>query len=596
VRRVAEGTTPAIARGVQAPFSSFSNTATLTDTPLAPDLEGRTTLPSSPRADAIDAAPQAPIEHALARAAYRLVMAAAVVLFFAKLIARYNGAVPWDDSWMFQRYARNLLTDHRIAWNPHGEPTYGLTSPLMLLVVLPLQCLVGKDRACLATLLAGTLSGLAFLALVWRAIAKHLEAPGWAKRGYAVVVAYCFATSLLVEHFVLGMDTTLALAFLMTYLLAASRADQHSSTKSALVLGAIGGLSFGVRPELCLFALLIPASFSLSPRLRRTGLIALGVSALMLAMHLVFNRLYFKTMVPLPFYAKATGLYGQRILDVYKGGGTNELTNFLFGFWPLFAIIALDLAIAPRTLLKAPVDRAALIGALACLFYYWIFALQVMGGSGRFFFPPLAALVLVAGRSVGRVVKALGERRRESLVSPGSALGAVLAMAALAWTLVPLALTAGRDLSGAVLGHRIGQFDPKVLVTTPWPLKYWFKLDQFSELPDDVVMATTEVGFPGLLNPRKTIIDMAGLNERAFAMKRFSADRLFSQYHPDLIYMPHPDYADMVRDIEKNPEFQKNYEAFSAAQLGASHFGIALRKDSKHYAEMRAIVRKATGR
>src|SRR4029453_7354546 len=42
----------------------------------------------------------------------------------------------WDDSYMFVRYADNLRAFHTVAWNPGGAPTYGLTSPLFLSVVL----------------------------------------------------------------------------------------------------------------------------------------------------------------------------------------------------------------------------------------------------------------------------------------------------------------------------------------------------------------------------------------------------------------------------------------------------------------------------
>ena len=43
-----------------------------------------------------------------------------------------------DDSYMFVRYADNILAYGNASWNPGGEATYGLTSSLFLVVVLPI--------------------------------------------------------------------------------------------------------------------------------------------------------------------------------------------------------------------------------------------------------------------------------------------------------------------------------------------------------------------------------------------------------------------------------------------------------------------------
>jgi hypothetical protein len=54
--------------------------------------------------------------------------------------------------------------------------------------------------------------------------------------------------------------------------------------------------------------------------------------------------------------------------------------------------------------------------------------------------------------------------------------------------------------------------------------------------------------------------------------------------------MPHPHYIEMTRTIEAHPDFKKDYEAFTPKQVGASHFGLALRRSSPHYPAMRAIA------
>jgi hypothetical protein len=128
---------------------------------------------------------------------------------------------------------------------------------------------------------------------------------------------------------------------------------------------------------------------------------------------------------------------------------------------------------------------------------------------------------------------------------------------------------------------------------TGWPSEYWYRLDRFVSLPDDLVIAATEVGLPGVLAPRKTIVDLAGLNESQFARHPFSAERLFARYRPDLLYMPHPNYAEMNRAIEERLDAE-GYDFHTARELDVD-FGVAIRRDSRHYDAMRRIVAMESG-
>jgi hypothetical protein len=56
---------------------------------------------------------------------------------------------------------------------------------------------------------------------------------------------------------------------------------------------------------------------------------------------------------------------------------------------------------------------------------------------------------------------------------------------------------------------------------------YWFRLDAVSDLPDDTVISTTEVGLPAAMNPREIIVDLTGINKTRLAHQGFSADYLF---------------------------------------------------------------------
>ena len=127
---------------------------------------------------------------------------------------------------------------------------------------------------------------------------------------------------------------------------------------------------------------------------------------------------------------------------------------------------------------------------------------------------------------------------------------------------------------------------------TGWPSTYWYRLDRFVSLPDDLVIATTEVGLPGVLAPRKTIVDLAGLNDSQFA--GIFLDRApVRTLSPDLLYMPHPNYVEMNRAIEERLDAE-GYDFYTARELDVD-FGLAIRRDSRHYDAMRRIVGMATG-
>ncbi|MGB8644005.1 MAG: hypothetical protein WCF84_02115, partial [Anaerolineae bacterium] len=103
--------------------------------------------------------------------------------------------------------------------------------------------------------------------------------------------------------------------------------------------------------------------------------------------------------------------------------------------------------------------------------------------------------------------------------------------------------------------------------------------------PDDMVIATTEIGVLSAANPRKTVVDMAGLNETGFAHDGFSANRLFQEYNPDVIYMPHPDYDVMIAQITTNPYFIAHYEYLPGPSLH-TFLGVAIRRDGRYYAAL----------
>jgi hypothetical protein len=97
------------------------------------------------------------------------------------------------------------------------------------------------------------------------------------------------------------------------------------------------------------------------------------------------------------------------------------------------------------------------------------------------------------------------------------------------------------------------------------------------------------LGMPIAFNPRKKVLDLAGLNDVELALGRATVTQVINRRAPDLVYLPLLDYVEMLTDLKANPDFRRRYELFPKEQL---HVGmdVAIRRDSKYYGAMRAII------
>jgi hypothetical protein len=222
-----------------------------------------------------------------------------------------------------------------------------------------------------------------------------------------------------------------------------------------------------------------------------------------------------------------------------------------------------------------------------------------MGMSERFYQPAVVPLGYLASRTLARWARGIDAARAKSssgeaprapgISAEGWALGACVAMLVLVYQLIPTLVEYGKTYAWNASRRQLS-FSLVAHARTPkGPRTYWFAIDRMSKLPDDLVMATTEVGYLSAMNPYKKVIDMAGLNEAAFALEPFDAERLLKDMTPDLVYMPHEDYTKMVANIQSSPSFE-GYEYWDKRQLQTNKFGMAIRKDSPYYQQMRDIV------
>ena len=348
-----------------------------------------------------------------------------MVLVLLGLYVRFTASSLWDDSYMFTRYADSLIAGRGFAFNPDGEPAFGLTSLAQLGVLVPLRLLLPGDPV-LPLLLTSLLSGIMFFlflaAVVRREAEKVREVPGTLATGI-IFFSLAFASSDLVVHLTSGMDTMLALAYLCLYLLADTAARRKPSVAAAAGTGFLGGAAVLVRPDLLVFTLCIPAVSLVFSRgeARRMDLIRLVCSAVFLAPLPFLAQRYLNSPVPLAGYVKSPGFYGGGFSSMYRVESLKQLWLFIFAYPVPVGLTALAAAVAPRAWFGSlsPFHRGLLVSSALFTVFELLFVDQIMGMSQRFYYPVLPALLLLSVSSAGFLLGRFGKDSSGGVLSRG---------------------------------------------------------------------------------------------------------------------------------------------------------------------------------
>jgi hypothetical protein len=536
----------------------------------------------------------------LLRLAGPAVWAALGLVLITRIIAMFSWQHTTDDAYMFVRYADHVLNDACFCWNSPGAPTFGLTAAAYLVVVMPIRLLLPHATG-MAILLSSVVSGIIYLIALAILLTRY---SGVSRTSAGVIATFvlgalAFACGQFAYHFTSGMDTMFASACLAVFLSLLKARELHPGWRSSAAVGVASGLLFLVRPDLMIYAFLVPGTALLIARDRASRLdflTILAVTTLTLGVELGLAKAYFGLPLPLPFYAKGMHSYTGNILNVYRYTSYIEFGTFVSNYWPVFVPILLVLPSCFRGSARpfTAVDAGVGVATLAFLVYYLFFVLQILSSHARFYMPTLPALFFLAARALVFLCDSSPWRERFDAVLASvvdrrpNVVRALLipALAALATLMIFLAYKDVAAIKRIATGVAI--FDPRArYLATEWDI--WYRLDEISDLPDDVVLATTEVGVLSAMNPGKRILDLAGLNDTQVVRNGFQITKLLHDNYPDFMYMPHPDYSEMNRRLLEDPEFQNRYELFDASRLD-SVMGVAVRKDSKYFPQLEAIA------
>lgn len=483
-----------------------------------------------------------------------------------------SGEQLWDDAYMFARYARNLCEGHGVSWNPPFGPAYGLTSVGYLVFTLPFFSIF--DTVAAALWWASASAGVLFAALLIFSAgfsAGENKIDRWLAAFFTALVLAAAAPELAV-HFASGMDTTFALSWLTGCIALLLWCDKDDSPRVLIIAAVAIGLLFAIRPDALLLG--FPALL-LFQRSGRALLRAALAASVVIGIQLLAGKLYFGQWLPNPFYVKSSALYDAAFYAFFEGASLHYTLLFLGAIpWVLLCLL-LQLFAAKRGFDSR--QRALLLPCLLFFGYQLAFVTPIMGEHARFLFPSLPFLCLAAARSIVVLRETIAQRISAETRTRIFRWPFLYLVCALGLIFVkPQAL---HEAVGSVTRQKYSVWTLPEIYQARFT-KSWAALDKVAALPNDLVIASTEVGLLGAMNQEKRIIDLTGLHDSKY-LRSFSPSVLWQDL-PDLIYMPFPHYVGMIRALESDPFFIQEYAYYGAGALD-TRFGVAIRKKSKHY-------------
>ncbi len=498
----------------------------------------------------------------------------------------------WDDALMFARYAHNLSETGIWSWNAGEAPVFGMTELAYGWMVYTVSqiarslspiTLVQSTSALFGVfwviVLAIALGGMSIrLSRQQRQTSRFLLI-------FALIVISLSAHTNLLHHFTSGMGTTTVLVYVTVYIIGMTVYIQNPTRTLALIMGVFGGLGFAVRPDVMLFTVCVPMALWVFPtktHTRQQAVLLGGITTITFGATLLIAHLYFGVALPLPFFAKSGGVDDDYLANQYVAVAIDQLGAYIYSNRYLILLIIGGIVIHPKGFMQrlGALERGLIVGMIGYIAYYALFVTQIMPEHQRFYYPTLPILIWLA------YLGAVSFTERLWMIIP--TVWRFLNVPIRQVVIVGVMILGVMMLSNII--HQTHQF-LYVHQATYYPPHdaRWYKLAQFADI-DNITVATTEVGAVAVANFSWRVIDLAGLNDTRFALEGFSATVLLDDYRPDLLYLPYPDYIEMIESIITHPTFLRDYTYFTAGQIRLP-MGVAIRNDSPAYTDLMQIAR-----
>jgi hypothetical protein len=516
---------------------------------------------------------------ALRQLPIRIAFLASLLVVGALVVHEVLRDLHFDDAYMFVRYAGNLLTTGNYGWNA-GERTYGCTS-VAYTMFIALMRLIGFDALGPSRLLrvASLFWGVGAVVLLARVIRQAARGTiledATARQGLLVAI---IASPITFMNALTGMDTMLSLFATTAIVLCWFRFVDKPSTMRWLLAVSSCYFAFAARPDNAIYALLFPALFLWQARQPWSRILSTyGVLIALFGLDTFIKARYFGNPIPLPFYAKSRGFY-EGYLGINRWNPMDYTWDFLLTYGGVLLMLNLLYGSA-RGALRA----AAFLLPVVLMLAYYMTVIQIMGHNSRYYLPSVP--FLVAG-----LIVALRDARTERVSGTRIAWAflAVLAFASVRVLVAPR-LTAMRLAREEAVAAR---FQPPAPDADEHGDAAWARITTMSaiagRLPPGSTIGATEHGYIAAMNPRIRIMDLCGLHNPEMAMHGWSDDML-RRAAPEMIWMPHSDYTGLRAHMRSGAFFKNAYDLYPEALA----YGVAIRRDSPHYAAIRTALERA---
>jgi hypothetical protein len=315
-------------------------------------------------------------------------LAFCVFYYLLAIVSQRN--MVFDDSFISYRYAKNLANGYGLTWNPNEAPVEGYTNFLLVIILAPFIKL-GADPL-LVTRLLSSIATFFLCLILYRVARKEYGVP----QNSALLISTAF---LLITNtdflIILGLETVLYAAFLFFSFVIAVKYFQSPNRKHGYLFGLFSFLTFLLRPEVVfLVAAFIIVSGILFWKEKRgfkslfffwlpVG-IALGLP---LFVYLLWKYFYFGSILPNPFYIKASAN------QLFSPLGINSILEFLKSYIVLIAIFILSFFIP--AIKNQPGRWLAALFCLFCIAFY-LRVDTLMDKGGRFLYPLAIFLIYLS--------------------------------------------------------------------------------------------------------------------------------------------------------------------------------------------------------
>ncbi len=477
-------------------------------------------------------------------------LAAQAIFLAAAPVGQGGRGFPLDDSWIYQTYARSLMTTGRWAFVP-GVPSTGSTSLLWTPLLAPGH-LPGLSPYWW-TQLAGWLA-LTAAALGAARLAEGEESRPAVGLAAGLSVALCWQ---MVWAAASGMETALFAALLLWFWVWVWRHDPAAPglrPRDSLLLGLWTGLLMLARPEgvlapgvAGLYGLLAP--LPLRDRLRRAALAGLGFSLILLPFF-GMNLLISGSPWPNTFYAKQTEyaiLWGQPYpLRLAQQAGVSFVGAQAL-LIPALGFVVVD------ALRGRPRRWLAVLPLIWIILHWMLYAarLPVTYQHGRYAIPTMP--VLMAQGVAGMLARA----------RPGAD-RMVTRITSRAWLLAfALTLLLSVVVLGApAYGRDVAFIDGEMVAVARWLA---------ANTPQDAVIAAHDIGALGYFAPRP-LIDLAGLVSPE-VIPFMHDDRRLAEFvitHGADYLVIFPQWSSAYQRLAADPRFCPVWDASQGAGYGGS--------------------------